>query len=323
MYNYFRYLYPWRLLHQLATQNGEVDFAQREIRIRYQGDNFSKNASWKDVGCFKTEVLRTHRHVASIDINAVWPDESRQKNFTTILERELTFDIDINDYDKRGVRVCGCGGDAICPLCWDMFAKPACSIMRHYLGSVCGYKQIAMFFSGRRGLHCWVFDRQTHQLTNEQRVQIITAMSLVPNLVESTMLPLLHKHILPQNIFNKKLQQYLIDNCSQQYKRLLATCLPMGWRQVEAKCKPSMYQDLLHEVAWLCFRPEFDVAPVKIKHNLKIPFSPHHKTGFINLPLEPDDNYKCIHVNNVTKDLLQPYIIRVSEIIKNKKNINF
>lgn len=81
-------------------------------------------------------------------------------------QRELVFDIDLTDYD--GVRKCGCSGANICGICWKMM-NMAIKVMDVGLRDDFGFEHICWFYSGRRGVHCWVCDESARTLSDSGR----------------------------------------------------------------------------------------------------------------------------------------------------------
>jgi len=137
-----------------------------EIYIRYQ--------SFSDLEGLKSAV--NHKQPRKIDIGAVFSHPPKDKNafggssskstgFRPV-QRELVFDIDLTDYDD--VRRCGCSGAKICRVCWT-FMTAALKILDQGLREDFGFKHIAWFYSGRRGIHAWVCDEKARNLSNEAR----------------------------------------------------------------------------------------------------------------------------------------------------------
>jgi DNA primase small subunit len=137
-----------------------IDVGGEEIYIRYQ--SYTKQAD------FQAAILQ--RKPMKIDIGAVFSHPPKDHKaiahgFQTE-QRELVFDIDLTDYDE--VRHCGCAGASICTKCWQMMTM-AVKVMEKGLREDFGFKHIAWFYSGRRGVHAWVCDETARTLSNEAR----------------------------------------------------------------------------------------------------------------------------------------------------------
>ena len=137
-----------------------------EIYIRYQ--------SFRSRGDLAEAIIK--RNPTKIDIGAVFnhpPKDSKSlpPGKLQTQERELVFDIDLTDYDE--VRHCGCTGAKICDRCWT-FMGMAVAVMEEGLRKDFGFRHIAWFYSGRRGVHCWVCDPSARALTNEARSAVAT-----------------------------------------------------------------------------------------------------------------------------------------------------
>jgi DNA primase small subunit len=132
-----------------------------EIYIRYQ--SFANQKELTDA------ILK--RRPVKIDLGAIFSHppkdhKSVPKMAFGPVQRELVFDIDLTDYDS--VRACGCAGAAICHKCWD-FMKMAVSVLDEGLRDDFGFQHLAWFYSGRRGVHCWVCDENARELTDAGR----------------------------------------------------------------------------------------------------------------------------------------------------------
>ena len=91
------------------------------------------------------------------------------------LKRELVFDIDMTDYDS--IRTC-CSGKGICRRCWGFIAA-AVTVLDKTLREDFGFSHILWVYSGRRGIHCWVSDREAMDLTDDQRKSVMGYLEVV------------------------------------------------------------------------------------------------------------------------------------------------
>jgi len=91
------------------------------------------------------------------------------------LKRELVFDIDMTDYDS--IRTC-CSGKGICRRCWGFIAA-AVTVLDKTLRDDFGFNHVLWVYSGRRGIHCWVSDREAMDLTDDQRRSIMGYLEVV------------------------------------------------------------------------------------------------------------------------------------------------
>jgi hypothetical protein len=113
----------------------------------------------------------TKRRPVKIDLGAIvsHPPSNQHavpKSAFVPQARELVFDIDLTDYDS--IRQCGCSGASICKICWK-FMDMAVQVLDAGLRTDFGFQHIGWFYSGRRGIHCWVCDERARDLTDAGR----------------------------------------------------------------------------------------------------------------------------------------------------------
>lgn len=119
-----------------------------------------RNLGYKDVESFTKNVISYVP--VRIDIGAYFDgDVSNNKNkiknlALQPLEREYVIDIDMTDYDA--IRTC-CKGKFLCRRCWG-YIKAAYEILKKILEDALGFKHILWVYSGRRGIHAWVCDKE-------------------------------------------------------------------------------------------------------------------------------------------------------------------
>lgn len=162
-----------------SSQGVEKDyFLRREFTLVLEGDIYCRYTCFRDMEEYRSQVIQ--RQPVRMEIGAVYTHPP--KNHKTVikeaykpLERELVFDIDMDDYDD--IRTC-CTGAKLCMKCWT-FMKAAIKTLDRALRQDFGFKHIVFVYSGRRGVHCWVCDKTARQLSNEQRSAVAEYMTVV------------------------------------------------------------------------------------------------------------------------------------------------
>ncbi|GMT18672.1 hypothetical protein PFISCL1PPCAC_9969 [Pristionchus fissidentatus] len=144
-----------------------LDKDGEEVHLRYR--------SFADAHEFEKELCKTSP--AKLDLGAIYnyaPKDGKKLPDFRAIERELIFDIDLNDYDQ--VRKC-CEGATVCEKCWK-FIVMAVKILDARLRNDFGFKALLYVFSGRRGVHCWVGDEKARKLTNSARSAFAEYLSI-------------------------------------------------------------------------------------------------------------------------------------------------
>jgi DNA primase catalytic subunit len=78
-------------------------------------------------------------------------------SYLDVAYREYTIDLDSDEYDKKPARTC-CKGRDVCEACWPIIMIGCCMVDE--ILSQMGAISRGWFFSGGRGMHCWITDRE-------------------------------------------------------------------------------------------------------------------------------------------------------------------
>ncbi|ODV93086.1 hypothetical protein PACTADRAFT_52154 [Pachysolen tannophilus NRRL Y-2460] len=196
----FKSIFLW-LNHSPVPNN---DFINREFAFEFKSGAYQRYNSFSSYQDFKQQVVKSNP--TRFEIGAIYtlpPNKrkvlSNSKNVLKPLEKELVFDIDLTDYDE--VRSC-CSKTDICEKCW-MFIDIAIEIVESGLKQDFGFKHLIWIFSGRRGIHCWVSDKNARSLNDPQRRAIIEYFDISKeNVLRKPYHPLLEKSF--NIIYNNK-----------------------------------------------------------------------------------------------------------------------
>lgn len=172
---YWRRLFPAELLLELfgASRNREFAMDIGDVHLRFvqcaDASEMRKALSGKSV-----ETAATSAHLGAV-YSA--PVERKGMNSGQAVACELRFDIDLSDYDELRSLMCGCKEKLMCGDCFSL-AGMGLQILMEYLESRFGYKLFLPVFSGRRGMHLFVFDEAAYTLTSEMRSALLANLTL-------------------------------------------------------------------------------------------------------------------------------------------------
>jgi DNA primase small subunit len=176
---FYSRIFPFELLSKWVAYGDAAYYARREFacELDVQGAAvFKRHMSFATAEEMRREFCALVP--MRIEVGPVYNHSPRQRDahpdFATV-ERELIFDVDMNDYDE--VRTC-CKGTAVCARCWPL-ATTALKVMELVLREAFGFRSMLWVFSGRRGVHCWVADRRARRLSLDAREAIVAFMTVV------------------------------------------------------------------------------------------------------------------------------------------------
>lgn len=177
---YYKYLYPFKSIFTWLNHSPKPgrDIINREFAMSFRSGAYKRYNSYNSVQEFKNQIVKANPD--RFEIGAVYnkPPQDRDsllKSDMVPLEKELIFDIDMDDYDT--FRTC-CSGAQVCDKCWK-FISLAMKIMETVLVDDFGYEVFFWVFSGRRGAHCWVSDRRARTLNDLQRRNVLDYVNVV------------------------------------------------------------------------------------------------------------------------------------------------
>lgn len=166
---YYEKYFPYEIFCSWLGQ-GDVDhFQRREFSFTLQNDVYFRFQSFSSNEELKKQIIK--HCPKKIDIGAMYnvlPTQHKTANLFIPEEKEMVFDIDMDDYND--VRTC-CKEASICDKCWK-YMIVAYKILDTALKEDFGFKHMLYVFSGRRGIHCWICDDRARKLNDNGRAAI-------------------------------------------------------------------------------------------------------------------------------------------------------
>ncbi|TFK48985.1 prim-pol domain-containing protein [Heliocybe sulcata] len=327
MLAFYRRLYPFKsIMNWLNHEHVPTKlYTHREFAFTLQGDVYLRYNSFNTVEDFKKQVCTLNP--TRFEIGPVYSARPRDKKtirpggFMPLL-RELVFDIDMTDYDS--IRTC-CSDAGICKRCW-AFIAAAVKVMDSSIRDQFGYQHLLWVYSGRRGIHLWISDKEAMELTDEQRKAIVSWIAVVtggkdshkkvnarlgsrplPPSLKTALEPLAHYFgdliLTDQDCFaseegwqallhlipDQSVVQKLQDKWSSDSGRSSAQKWQDFKREVKGSSQRPALQAAMEDIILQYTYPRLDAEVSKHRnHLLKAPFCVHPKTGRICVPVDPD-----------------------------------
>lgn len=181
---YYERLYPFEDVVRWLTYGGTEPLANRELSFTLDGGAWVRNVRVVDAAALRNECVR--RAPVRIDIGAFTRPPPPPLSGAGVGAgaaagggwREVVFDVDLTDYDD--VRTC-CKGAEACACCWSI-ARDAVRLLDRRLRTELGFRHLLWVYSGRRGVHCWVADRQALALDDAARAALVAYLGPEPRL---------------------------------------------------------------------------------------------------------------------------------------------
>ena len=216
--DFFRRMFPYAAVVNCYQTNGG-SIAGREVVVinhdniwtRHDGriyrtptdlDHYVNNAQYKRR---HDDTLQTvPRQVAEVHIGAVYSGKPRTgRRDSQMVGNELVFDFDITDYNDF-LRLPQAPSQEAIDKCWPVIAH-SLEITVALLGSApakgvdeqhapYAFKETIAFYSGKKGAHLEVFDERAFKLTDAQRADVLTYVTLKTEDERGAMCRQMYKH---------------------------------------------------------------------------------------------------------------------------------
>ncbi|KAF8070333.1 hypothetical protein FPV67DRAFT_1755283 [Lyophyllum atratum] len=180
MLAFYRRLYPFKSIFNWLNHEHVPTrlYTHREFAFTLQGDVYLRYNSFDTAEDLKKQVCQLNP--TRFEIGPVYTHKPRDRKTArpgtfNPLQRELVFDIDMTDYDP--VRTC-CSGNDICRRCW-AFISAAVQVLHTSIREQFGYEHLLWVYSGRRGIHLWISDKEAMELTDDQRKALVNWMTVI------------------------------------------------------------------------------------------------------------------------------------------------
>lgn len=332
MRQFYARLFPFRPLFLWLNHSPKPgpDFGNREFAFTLSNDAYLRYQSYATSDLLKKDVLRLNP--SRFEIGPVYTTNPRDRKTlrkSTMfrpLSKEIVFDIDLTDYDD--IRTC-CTKANICEKCWS-FATMAIKVVDVALRDDFGFEHIMWVYSGRRGVHAWISDKEARLLDDDKRKAITGYFEVLKGGAQGgkrvNIRRPLHPHIVRSlDILKPHFQQVLIDQepfQSESGQERLLQLLPdkalnealrkkwasspdrqsaRKWADIDALAATGVSKTLdtkslmeaKQDILLEYTYPRLDVEVGKKRiHLLKSPFVVHPGTGRVCVPITASGNMK-------------------------------
>ncbi|EAS07452.2 DNA primase (macronuclear) [Tetrahymena thermophila SB210] len=206
---YYRSYFPVSQMVQWLSYPQDGDdtyFTRREFSFTLQNEVYLRYQMYNSEREFKNALLQ--KVPEKIDIGAVYDRPGKKGDDIKAKEKEFVIDIDMTDYDH--IRTC-CSKAKICEKCWK-FMRVACDLISKSLDEDFGFQHVLWVYSGRRGIHAWVCDKEIRKANDYTRASIIDYLNILvdnsigSSYVKPSLLKMEKSHLIERNAM-KQLNQ--------------------------------------------------------------------------------------------------------------------
>lgn len=187
MLQYYARLFPFRplFLWLNASPSPSPRFANREFAFTLSNDAYLRYQSYPSHDLLRKDILRLNpsRFEIGPEYSTNPRDRKTLRKASTFrpLTKEMVFDIDLTDYDD--IRTC-CVKANICAKCWK-FATMTIKVLDAGLREDFGFEHILWVYSGRRGVHAWISDKEARELDDDKRKALVGYFEVLKGGVQS------------------------------------------------------------------------------------------------------------------------------------------
>lgn len=332
MLQFYSRLFPFRTLFHWLNHSPKPgpDFGNREFAFTLSNDAYLRYQSYPTHDLLRRDILRLNP--SRFEIGPTYTTNPRDRktlrksSMFKPLSKEIVFDIDLTDYDD--IRSC-CTKANICSRCWS-FATMAIKVVDVALRDDFGFEHIMWVYSGRRGVHAWISDKEARELDDEKRKALTGYFDVLkggaqgakrvnirrplhPHLVRSLdiLKPYFQQVLEEQEPFEseagqERLLQLLPDKALNEALRKKWSSSPgrlsaRKWADIDALAATGVSKSLdtkalmeaKQDILLEYTYPRLDVEVGKKRiHLLKSPFVVHPGTGRVCVPITATGNMK-------------------------------
>ncbi|XP_057321181.1 DNA primase small subunit-like [Microplitis mediator] len=319
--DYYKSVFPKSKIKFWLTYGNIEPFELREFSFRTVEDKFSRYESFENEKELYDKLLKLIPN--RIDVGPIYNKRPfwNSKSKLIPLKKELVIDIDLTDYDD--IRIC-CAKDKICGKCWK-YMKVACKIINSSLQEDWNFKNILWAFSGRRGIHAWVCDKEVLMYDTLKRSSISGFYQLISGncfgrsririniinpflerslkIIDQVFIPLC---VVEQDMLGNERVDRFIDllpsrGTKDEVKKLFESVDKsedrwnafVNYFNSKISSESGVWVDnkyFIEEIKLLFCYPRIDRnVTTTLNHLLKLPFSIHPATNRVSVPFDPAD----------------------------------
>jgi len=326
---YWEEFFPIDMLSRFLTRGGSAAFDRREIAIRTP-KFFERNRVYKDISELHSrfkQLKKQKNGISRLEFGPIFPGGTRvgfkSDNFPRL--GELCFDIDITDYNNDhkdyGPSSFECSHIVTAPACgecWKTRLEPGRKVLSYLLDEIFGIKHVLWVFSGKKGYHGIVLDKEYCDkiIKQETREFIISQLTnptsgrVKDHIFEHILWPIFKtqyrngKRDIP---FNLVVNNIKVSNPLPSVQELRIKYIENVYFQKDKQCIEVYWRSIMKAMYW----PRLDRAVfVDNGHLLKIPFSLHDSTQNISTPILRPDTFVPENALKFEDVKRQPTILR-------------